>query len=316
MGQLFTLLQFSAYGLGICASVCFVLLIFLYRRNEKKERTRLKQTKTDIADMMILFQTMRDIIGQQKSLAREFNAELDKKMALVQQVLAQGVERNEQLYEQQQVLREQLDEAQEELRSLQRQIIYLKDAPEKEEMLPREEHFGPSLRSDSDEVAMPIEQPQQQAAPLAQSPLTQFWAELNKDTPASAEEPLETSLTVGEEEREDDGDASLETQEEVLKSRDAFRTLLDMEPAMEQGTASVIAEQEAQGTTADEGSGARVSAQDTTSKEEKINPMAPLQKRVIAYNEAGMAVPEIARELGIGKGEVRLMLSLGKQKKK
>ncbi len=316
MGQLFTLLQFSAYGLGICASVCFVLLIFLYRRNEKKERTRLKQTKTDIADMMILFQTMRDIIGQQKSLAREFNAELDKKMALVQQVLAQGVERNEQLYEQQQVLREQLDEAQEQLRSLQRQIIYLQDAPEKEEMLPQEEHFGPSLRSDSDEAAMPVEQPQQQASPLAQSPLTQFWSELNKDTPASAEEPLETSLAIAEEEKEDDGDAPIETQEEVLKSRDAFRTLLDMEPAMEQGTASVITEQGAQGTTADKGSGARVSAQDTASKEEKINPMAPLQKRVIAYNEAGMAVPEIARELGIGKGEVRLMLSLGRQKKK
>ncbi len=316
MGQLFTLLQFSAYGLGICASVCFVLLIFLYRRNEKKERTRLKQTKTDIADMMILFQTMRDIIGQQKSLAREFNAELDKKMALVQQVLAQGVERNEQLYEQQQVLREQLDEAQEQLRSLQRQIIYLQDAPEKEEMLPQEEHFGPSLRSDSDEAAMPVEQPQQQASPLAQSPLTQFWSELNKDTPASAEEPLETSLAIAEEEKEDDGDAPIETQEEVLKSRDAFRTLLDMEPAMEQGTASVITEQGAQGTTADKGSGARVSAQDTASKEEKTNPMAPLQKRVIAYNEAGMAVPEIARELGIGKGEVRLMLSLGKQKKK
>ena len=40
----------------------------------------------------------------------------------------------------------------------------------------------------------------------------------------------------------------------------------------------------------------------------------PLQQRVLEYSEAGMGVAEIARELGIGKGEVRLMLSLAKQK--
>ena len=40
----------------------------------------------------------------------------------------------------------------------------------------------------------------------------------------------------------------------------------------------------------------------------------PLQQRVLEYSQAGMGVAEIARELGIGKGEVRLMLSLAKQK--
>ena len=37
-----------------------------------------------------------------------------------------------------------------------------------------------------------------------------------------------------------------------------------------------------------------------------------LQQRIVEYSQAGMAVSDIARELGIGKGEVRLMLSLAK----
>jgi DNA-binding NarL/FixJ family response regulator len=42
----------------------------------------------------------------------------------------------------------------------------------------------------------------------------------------------------------------------------------------------------------------------------RVNPA--LQKRILEYSQAGMAVSDIARELGIGKGEVRLMLSLAK----
>jgi hypothetical protein len=42
---------------------------------------------------------------------------------------------------------------------------------------------------------------------------------------------------------------------------------------------------------------------------------ATLRKRVLEYSEAGMSVAEIAHELGVGKGEVRLMLSLARQRK-
>ncbi|MCC6145782.1 MAG: DUF742 domain-containing protein, partial [Candidatus Hydrogenedentes bacterium] len=41
--------------------------------------------------------------------------------------------------------------------------------------------------------------------------------------------------------------------------------------------------------------------------------LSPMQKRVLDYCNAGMSVADIARELGIGKGEVRLMLSLARQ---
>ncbi len=34
--------------------------------------------QTDLTNMMILFQRMRDILAQQKDLAREFNISIDK----------------------------------------------------------------------------------------------------------------------------------------------------------------------------------------------------------------------------------------------
>jgi hypothetical protein len=40
-----------------------------------------------------------------------------------------------------------------------------------------------------------------------------------------------------------------------------------------------------------------------------------LQRRVQEYADAGMSVPQISRELGIGKGEVRLILSLREGRK-
>lgn len=46
---------------------------------------------------------------------------------------------------------------------------------------------------------------------------------------------------------------------------------------------------------------------------EEVQLSAPLQQRVLEYSEAGMTVTEVSRELGIGKGEVRLMLSLARQ---
>ncbi len=41
--------------------------------------------------------------------------------------------------------------------------------------------------------------------------------------------------------------------------------------------------------------------------------LGPIQQRVLEYKEAGMTEAQIAKELGIGKGEVRLMLSLARQ---
>ena len=46
-----------------------------------------KQTKADMADIMLVFQTMRDVVQKQKALARDFNQELEQKTLLVKRIL-------------------------------------------------------------------------------------------------------------------------------------------------------------------------------------------------------------------------------------
>ncbi|MGC8739465.1 MAG: DUF6115 domain-containing protein [Candidatus Hydrogenedens sp.] len=51
----------------------------------------------------------------------------------------------------------------------------------------------------------------------------------------------------------------------------------------------------------------QVSINNKTSKKDELT---PIQKMVLEYHNAGMTTGEIAKELGITKGEVRLILSL------
>ena len=86
-------------AVGFAAAVFFGVML---RRNEARTEQRLKQARADITDMTILFQTMRDIIGQQKALAKDFNEELEHKMGQVKHILNLSMEKNKQLYEKQQ----------------------------------------------------------------------------------------------------------------------------------------------------------------------------------------------------------------------
>lgn len=76
-------------------------------------------------------------------------------------------------------------------------------------------------------------------------------------------------------------------------ARQAFRALLNMGQESGVGTAS------------------RTETLDQPSEGEGGE--GPLRSRVYEYNDAGMSIAEIASELGIGKGEVRLILSLREQ---
>ena len=44
------------------------------------------------------------------------------------------------------------------------------------------------------------------------------------------------------------------------------------------------------------------------------NALTPIQARVYEYHDAGMTISQIASELGVGKGEVRLILSIRKDR--
>ena len=88
-----TLLMFGSFTVGVIGFVCFVLLVVLYTAHDRRQQRRHKKTETDKADLTILFQTMRDVIRQQKELAKQFNADLETKMNGVQHILTQTLEK-------------------------------------------------------------------------------------------------------------------------------------------------------------------------------------------------------------------------------
>jgi len=328
---------------GLVATFAFILLVTVYMRREMRERGRFAQMQTDLSDMTALFRTMRDVITQQKALAREFNDELEKKMNLVKQVLARGMEKNERLYERQQELEARLTETAARLDALQRQARYLGDYTVEyeegmeDEVPPPPHPFAADGEPDAaaefpaptDEASTVPSKPQSPAAPRAQRQPAQTQAAQTRPaqspparpqaarTPAPPTQPAKmqaprppaTSSAATPPSKEsfsdwaelklgDEGPASAAATpataarpavsgEEHSSARDAFRALLDLGP-----------------------DGA---AQKTENEGNGRNASAPLQRRVLEYEQAGMNVGDIARELGIGKGEVRLMLSLARQ---
>jgi len=361
-------------AVGFAAAVFFGVML---RRNEARTEQRLKQARADITDMTILFQTMRDIIGQQKALAKDFNEELEHKMGQVKHILNLSMEKNKQLYEKQQRIVAELEEAQVQIDGLFRQIGHAGKAadvvaapaparqverpapaplPPKPPETPRSEpsHRAtttpqPSsilVRSGTPDVRdMPVTPPR--PAPRAESPMPPRPGPVSKAlTPAEeakladtgvtkapysswiAEDLLGSSASAGANGAHADehraapaprpaaavtrASAPLEEEEPELEvsgngeaAREAFRALLNMPMGQDAPLAPVeMPGQTRAMATAMQGNGGAP---------EEVQFSAPLQQRVLEYSEAGMTVAEVSRELGIGKGEVRLMLSLARQ---
>lgn len=362
-------------AVGFAAAVFFGVML---RRNEARTEQRLKQARADITDMTILFQTMRDIIGQQKALAKDFNEELEHKMGQVKHILNLSMEKNKQLYEKQQRIVAELEEAQVQIDGLFRQIGHAGKAadavaapaptrqverpapvplPPKPAEVPRSE---PSHRATTtpqpssilvrsgtpDARDMPVTPPR--PAPRAESPMPPRPTSAPKAlTPAEEAKLADTGVTkapysswiaedllgfgasagangtLADEQRaapalrpaaavtrasaplEEEEEPELEVSGNGEAAREAFRALLNMP----MGHDAPLAPVEMPGQTR----AMAVAMQGNGGATEEVQFSAPLQQRVLEYSEAGMTVAEVSRELGIGKGEVRLMLSLARQ---
>ncbi len=276
-----TAISYFFYGMASISVFCFLLLTMLYWKRERNESERLRKTRADIGDITIIFQTMRDIVDQQKTLAREFNEGLDKKMAVVKQVLGQSLSRNEELYERQRALAEEIEHVEARLESAQRQLAGL----------------------DVDRKSAAASGPADSRALGDRFGHTSANARNSRPSDGQAEEDeQEAPLLFGVKgalELDDDLTEAPDEPADPDRARQAFRALLDMDAAPRTPDDAFARS-------------ARQSAPSApvADKKENSDDMTPLQKRVEEYSASGMTVSEIARELGIGKGEVRLMLSL------
>jgi len=355
-----------------------IYLAFMLRRNEAKTEQRLKQARADITDMTILFQTMRDIIGQQKSLAKDFNEELEHKMGQVKHILNLSMEKNKQLYDKQQRIVAELEETQAQVDGLFRQIAHINKAsqviaaapassppaprpPAARPEPPSTQHppapqtssaprptssvlvrsatpdvrdlpAVPSTSSPTPRMANSMPQRNSGRAPsttltpaeearladtgVTKAPFSAWIAEdllgANGNTAAtrpptstSAKGPLTSRnpAPLDEEEPEPQAPGNGEA------AREAFRALLNM--PMDTGAGLPPVEMPGQTRAMTGAVTGAVNGYESNGNEAQLS--IPLQQRVLEYSEAGMTVAEVSRELGIGKGEVRLMLSLARQ---
>lgn len=269
----------------IAALWAAVLLLFLVVRRDRKAVESGK--RDDLASMTFLLQTMRELLEQQKGLARELNQALEARVQFIKQSVQSAREELAAVRDSIQELRTTIDQYQREAAALRehapappKNITPIKEFVSSDP--PREkEHERPVLRV----LASASREPEQTGDVL------DAWVGLD----FGGDEPDTLGFDVP--------DIEPQAPHDPDAARSAFRALLDLEPQPASTTTvatapfTIAASADPNGNGHAGGNG---------------RPIPPIHARVYDYNDAGMSIAQIAQELGIGKGEVRLILSLRK----
>ena len=292
MLEFLSLVVSASYGaavlLAFLASVLVVVIIVAYVLRLRERRPRVspaRDPKDDITHTRIMFQTMRDILEQQKDVARQLNVSLDKKVQYIKRIVDTAIADLQQMRETARKLAVELTETKAELAELKAQKAQTapSDAP-----IATGEDDAASVSAPTEEPAGTPHEPAHLEAlerpVLEEPPDTEihYWAGLDFGETLEEEEQAQETVTPPEE------------PENAEAARNAFRALLNLDASG--GDADHSAKD------ANDGSGNGRSSS------------VPLKRRIYEYSDVGMSVSEIARELGLGKGEVRLILNLRKDR--
>lgn len=282
---------------GASASLGAGALFYMYQKRQREIGVVTK--RDDLASMMILLQTMRDLLEQQKGFARELNKALDARVEFIKQTVESA--RSEMTAMRESV--KQINDDVERIKQESARLAEIQQAQAQAHPAPVEQPVRkapPNVRQLSAYTPPPIEQP----APPKEQERPALRVLAMPRGPEIAGDALDawTGLDFAGDDPEPLGFEVPETEPEVPHdadaARSAFRALLNLAPeeAVEKNTIVPMPRPKAPNLS---GNG---------------RPIPPLHARVYEYNDAGMNVAQIAQELGIGKGEVRLILSLRKVK--
>lgn len=269
------LLLVNDNGLAAAASVCAmlaVLLLCFLVVQRGRYRAPLPGRRDDFSKMLILFQTMRDLLEEQKELARELNEAIDTKVKFVKErVEAAQVDLAN--------MRTELEELSRVVNAHQESNVPKRPVIEDdyEDLIPK-----PNRGDDAPEDRLRL-----LALPERESPgpdRLDSWVGLDLGTQPDLFKP-------------DEGpEPDIEAPADPESAREAFKSLLSQDPLPRMSREKLARPAPP--------SAARPSA----NGEGRITPA--IKGRVFEYSAAGMTISQIAKELGIGKGEIRLILSL------
>jgi hypothetical protein len=285
--------------LGLVALIVtsFMTLIYILFSDRGLGRGASSATsQSDLTNMMILFQTMRDILTQQKDLAREFNISIDNKVNEVRRLIQSTGDVRKELDRTRHELAALGTRTRKDIQALERRLqgvdlpaVPEADAVDDDAVVPMEDDVIEELQP-LEEIAPPLEIIPE---PESKEDLNVFdrWR-----LTGAAEEAEPDGIEIEDDYEYENGtnghDEPL-SEDEVAETRAAYRDLLNLQPTGSRMRGPSSSELLENGREANGG-----------------QYLTPIQKRVYEYSDAGMRVPEIARELGVGKGEVRLILSL------
>ncbi len=289
-------------GLLIVILAAFAAAFFFMRELRLRSMSP-AHTQTDLTNMMILFQTMRDILSQQKDLAREFNISIDRKVGEVRKLIEASGNVRADLERAKREISALSTQTRNELASLERRLTQIdgRVATGADPALVEDEDLdAESVDAAFDEEAPSPEVEEASEALFATQEETPPLDVLPREVGAAEDEFLSKWAGVDDDADEEDEEFDdeepdldpMEAAEDAAQTRNAMRDLLDLH------------------TESGSNGGGPSSTDVLNSGGNGGNYLTPIQKRVYEYSDAGMRVPEIARELGVGKGEIRLILSL------
>ncbi|MBX7256392.1 MAG: hypothetical protein K1Y02_08525 [Candidatus Hydrogenedentes bacterium] len=281
MTYIVELIYSGIFGLGaLLFAGLIVLFMFVYRHDRLASFRQQRTARNDLANMMILLQTMRDLLEQQKGMARQFNAHLEKRAADLKRELDSALLECDRLHESVKSLESRLS-------AIDEQVVALPPRPSVEPAhpsntipMPQAEHKRPQLHEIERPALRILAKPRE--VPDSDDRI-ENWVGL--DFGGDVPDPLAFDVP----------DVTPQKPVDAESAREAFRALLNMESS----------------SSAPEKSHEEEPARESGNGRTRLS---PLQASVYEYSDAGMSLAEIAHELGIGKGEVKLILSLRKDR--
>lgn len=277
-------------NLLLLAALTAAATLWYMRAKRPPDEPPARVSQADLANMMILFQTMRDLLQEQKDLARQLNRSLDGKVAYIKRSVDAAKKDLEDLRDSVRRVSLLVSQTKSGLAALPRSSRPAPTPP-----APQVESHTTFNTSDSDTAAPKAAEPPMRILPRPQraaeeEPAIDDWSSL--DFGGDEPEPPLIDVIEGHEE------PAPEPLEDAIESRKAVSSLLGMHMPAAQASATP-------GSTP---------AQRNTEGNGRRSAVSPLHARIYEYSDAGMNIAQIAGELGIGKGEVRLILSLRKSR--
>lgn len=278
--------------LVVAGWVCFLgLAIFLIALwwFDRRERRLREHRKVEISELAMIFQTLRDVVSEQKILAKEFNENVEEKIGVVKKIVNEAKNKLVEIEEAITKCNRRVQEIEEEI-----ELILSRMGKLKELLSERESGIYKTI-NETESVLVEIKERlksdvEERKVEKSNTNVKSEFFEMGSNS-GSVKPEYEGSSVCEPKNEEEVVEKKGEISEEIKSLKSAYNSILGVDEERIDTEAK----------------GEELVCKDDS--ERKVD-LTPVQKIVLEYHKSGMTTSEIAKELGITKGEVRLILSL------